>query len=87
VFNIDAIPIKSDVKVCKVEAIEFDWIFDSSQGIKFLKVLSETDDVSIFGVDIIVSILSFLWKCYWKWIFMFLLFPYILYFIIFSIET
>jgi hypothetical protein len=42
-----------DQCVLEVMAIEFDWIFNKGQGLKFLTVLSESKDIHLFGVDMI----------------------------------
>jgi len=47
-----------------VKAIEFDWIFSNTQGYQFLQSLSETESIDIFGVELIVAILNFLWTFY-----------------------
>jgi hypothetical protein len=54
-MQMDAEVINSHEGQCVVEvmAIEFDWIFNKGQGLKFLTVLSESKDIHLFGVDMI----------------------------------
>ena len=70
-----------------VKAIEFDWIFNNTQGYHFLESLSETESIDIFGVELIVTILNFLWGFYkWKIIY-FYLFPFLLYTALFILDS
>jgi len=79
-------PIDEEQKPYKrvtVKAIEFDWIFNSEEGNKFLANLSETDNINIFGYDIIKDIILFQWSHFKSTIIYKLFIPYLFYFLIF----
>jgi len=69
----------------EIQAIEFDWLFDDDNGKKFLIALAHTDDIEVFSVKIIQHIIFFLWSYYKMAIALWIMFPFILYFIMFII--
>ena len=70
-----------------IRAIEFDWIFNSGEGVDFLKTLANTDNIELFSLTLIRYIIRFLWGYYRKAIVIYLFIPYILYFITFILYT
>jgi hypothetical protein len=75
------------LKRVSIKGIEFDWIFQGDKAEQFLKDLSESDNINIFGQDIIRDIILFQWKYFKRVIILKLFFPYILYFILFCVYT
>ena len=49
--------------VLNIKAIEFDWIF-GKEGANFIKTLSESQDLQIFSIGIIKTIILFFWGYY-----------------------
>ena len=76
---------KSRLKRVQIKGVEFDWIFNTPEGHEFLKNLSETTNIEIFGQDIIKDIILFQWSFFRETIIYKLLIPYFVYFIIFCI--
>lgn len=75
------------LKRVSVKAIEFDWIFDGYPAHQFLKDLSDTDNINVYGLNIIRDIVLFLWKYFQRAIFWKLFVPYLVYFFIFCFYT
>jgi hypothetical protein len=69
-----------------IKAIEFDWIFNSTQGYQFLETLSNSESIEIFGVPLIRNIIEFLWGYYRKRIFIFYFLPFAIYLILFCLD-
>ena len=75
------------LKRVAIKGIEFDWIFMGDQAKTFLKDLSDSENINIFGQDIIRDIILFQWK-YFKMVIILKLFvPYIVYFGLFCVYT
>lgn len=68
-----------------IRAIEFDWIFNKHDGSAFMRTLAETDCIDLFSLTIIRHIVKFCWSYFRKYIIIYLLIPYILYFSIFIV--
>ena len=66
-----------------INAIEFDWIFNTKEGDEFLENLANTDNINLFGINIIKDIVLIQWSYIRIHIIGKLLFPYLLYFLIF----
>jgi len=49
-------------QILDIKAIEFDWIFNQSQGSKFLKALADCEDIEIYSNNLIKLIITFLWS-------------------------
>lgn len=75
---------KSQVRLT-IRAIEFDWIFDDHRGKSFLRALSKTNDLELFSLSIIRTIVLFLWEYYRKVVFIFLLIPFLINFAVFIV--
>ena len=69
----------SNLKRLNIRAIELDWILNNTDGVKFLKTLSESDSIELFDLTIIRQIITFLWSHYRKAVFKYNLIPYLLY--------
>lgn len=74
---------KQSMKKYEVNAIEFSWLFKPNPRKKFLTSLAKSKDIEIFSLEIIQMILLFLWKYYKKVISLFVLLPFLLYFVVF----
>ena len=74
---------ETKLKRVSVRGIEFDWIFCTPEGASFLKDLSETENVNIFGQSIIRDIILFQWSYFKTMIILKLLIPYVIYFVTF----
>ena len=70
---------------CTVEAVEFDWIFNDDYGKEFLVTLANIEDISIFSVEIIKNIVMFMWRYYRKAIAVWIMIPFLFYFITYII--
>lgn len=77
--------VENPLKRVSIKGIEFDWIFNTPEGDEFLKNLSETSNINIFGQDIIRDIVLFQWSYFKQAIIYKLLVPYMIYFIIFCL--
>ena len=75
------------LKRVSIKGIEFDWIFQGDQANQFLKDLSTTDNIHIFGQNIIRDIILFEWAYFKRVIFWKLFIPYLIYFVMFCIYT
>lgn len=53
-------------RAVNVYALEFDWIFNNTEGYGFLKILSKTKDIELFDVKVVTLILDFFWSIYFK---------------------
>ena len=69
----------SSLKRLNIRAIELDWILNNTDGVKFLKTLSESDSIELFDLAIIRQIITFLWSHYRKAVFKYNLIPYLIY--------
>ena len=49
-------------KVLDIKAIEFDWIFKNKERSEFIKALSITNDLDLFSLNIIRTLIYFLWN-------------------------
>lgn len=78
---------ENTLKRLSIRGIEFDWIFHGNNADQFLKDLSVSDNINIFGQDIIRDIILFQWMYFKKVIIMKLFLPYGIYFIIFCVYT
>lgn len=76
---------KRGLKRYNIFAIEFDWLFNEQHGRDFLVDLTLTQSLDIFGIDIIVKIILFLWMYYRRAIVLNILLPFLVYFIAFLI--
>jgi hypothetical protein len=74
-------------KAVKISALEFDWIFNKSEGQEFLKKLAETDDMQIFDTKVVNIILSFFWSIFAKRIFIWIFIPNFILFVLFILDT
>lgn len=72
-------------KVLDIKAIEFDWIFDNKQRSAFIKALSETDDLDLFSLNIIRSLIYFTWGVCWKYLMVYVFVPFCVYFAVFVV--
>lgn len=70
-----------------IKAIELDWIFNTKEGDEFIGNLADTENIKLFGIDIIKDIVLLLWSYFKMQIVFKLLVPYFLYFIIFLVHT
>ena len=70
-----------------IKAIEFDWIFNTKEGEDFLGNLADTENIKLFGVDIIKDVILLQWSYFKMHIVGKLLLPYLLYFIIFLVHV
>lgn len=70
-----------------IKAIELDWIFNTKEGDEFIGNLADTENIKLFGIDIIKDIVLLLWSYFKMQIVVKLLVPYFLYFIIFLVHT
>ena len=70
-----------------IKAIEFDWIFNTKEGDEFLENLADTENIKLFGVDIIKDVILWQWSYFKIHIIGKLLLPYLLYFIIFLVHV
>lgn len=66
-----------------VEAIEFSWLFEDHPRKMFLESLSETKELEFFSLPLIQNVLMFLWRYYKIVIYIFILIPFLVYFIAF----
>lgn len=79
--------LKKGLKRFSIQAVEFDWLFNEKEGKAFLYALSKTDDIEIFGLNIISTIVMFLWGYYRTQIVIQVLIPFLLYFIVFILYS
>lgn len=70
-----------------IRAIEFDWIFNTTEGVAFLKTLAETDSIELFSLTVIRHIIRFMWGYYRRYIVISLLFPFLAYLTLFCFYT
>ena len=70
-----------------IKAIEFDWIFNTKDGDEFLGSLAETENLELFGIDIIRDIILFLWSYFKIHIITKLFIPYFIYLIIYLVHV
>lgn len=75
----------TSLKRITIKAIEFDWVFDTPEGAALLKELSETKNINIFAQDIIKDIIYFQWSYFQLNIILFLMVPYVIYFVTFCV--
>jgi len=75
------------LKRVTIKGIEFDWIFQGNKAESFLKDLSESENIHIFGQDIIRDIILFQWKYFKRVIIWKLFLPYMIYFMLFCVYT
>ena len=76
---------ESPLKRVQIKGIEFAWIFDSPECNEFLKNLSETKNIDIFGLSIISDFILFQWTYFKQMIILKLLIPYVVYFVLFCV--
>lgn len=76
---------KRDMKRYEIKAIEFDWLFNSTDGKAFLVALAKTQHIDIFSVPTIAAIITYLWDYYRKQIIYQVLIPFLAYFVVFLI--
>lgn len=74
-------------KQIEIKAIEFDWIFNKTEGFNFLKILSHSTDMDLFSLNIIRNIINFFWGYYRKAIIGYIFLPFIFYFVLFILYT
>ena len=77
--------LQSSQKRLDIRAIEFDWIFNDTDGVRFLETLSETDSIELFDLTIIRHIINFLWSYFKFYVFMYSLIPYMFYMALFLV--
>lgn len=78
---------ENTLKRVSIKGIEFDWIFHGKRAEKFLKDLSDSENINIFGQDIIRDIILFQWIYFKKVIIYKLFLSYGIYFILFCVYT
>jgi hypothetical protein len=76
---------KDSLQKYEVKAIEFSWLFKSEDRKKFLTELARSPDLEIFSVKLVENIVHFMWSYYRIVIFIFVLIPYLIYFVTFII--
>ena len=74
---------KQSMKKYEVKAIEFSWLFKPQPRKRLLTALAKSSDIEIFSLEIIQMVLLFLWTYYKKVITLFVLLPFLLYFVVF----
>ena len=70
-------------KLLDIKGIEFDWIFSKEDGANFLKILSKSTDIELFSLRIVQLIIGFFWSYFRNAMIMWLLIPFLVYFVIF----
>ncbi|CAI2381450.1 unnamed protein product [Moneuplotes crassus] len=78
---------ENTLKRVSIKGIEFDWIFQGDNCHQFLKDLSGSQNINLFGQDIIRDIILFQWKYFKEVIILKLFIPYIIYFVLFCLYT
>jgi hypothetical protein len=68
-----------------IEAIEFGWILNNNEGVKFLKNLSKTGTNEIFELRVIQLIVTYLWRHYNKIFKFYVLLPNSIFLVLFII--
>jgi hypothetical protein len=66
-----------------IRAIEFDWIFNKTEGAGFMKTLADTQCIDLFSLHLVRHIIRFCWSYYRKYIVIYLLIPFLVYFSVF----
>jgi hypothetical protein len=72
-------------KRVSVKAVEFDWIFNTKHGNKFMETLAITKNLNLFKIPVIEDVILFQWHYFRIAIISLLFVPFILYFILFGI--
>jgi hypothetical protein len=75
--------IRRKQKRLEIRAIEFDWIFNKNEGSRFIRTLAKTQCIDLFSLNIVRSIIRFTWSYYRKYIAIYVLFPFLVYFSVF----
>lgn len=70
-------------KKLDIKAIEFDWIFNKTEGAAFMKTLASTECIDLFSLKVVRHIIRFCWSHFRKYIIIYLLVPYLCYFLLF----
>lgn len=79
--------LKKERQIYTVKAIQFDWLFNEKEGKSFLIALSKIEDIEIFGLNIISTIIMFIWGYYRTQIVIQVLIPFLLYFTVFILYS
>ena len=79
--------INRGLKKYEINAIEFDWLFNKTDGVDFLFTLSKTKSIEVFSIEIIRLIILYLWSFYRRAIFFYMFIPFMLYFCWFLIYS
>jgi hypothetical protein len=69
-----------------ISAIEFDWIFEK-QGLEFITQLAESQELELFNVKIVRTILSFFWTYYQRKIIYWYMIPMMILFTLFCLDS
>ena len=71
----------------EVKAVEFDWVLSQKQGGPFLDKLRRTKNLAYFEIEVIKDVILFQWKYFLPRIILFLLIPFLAFFILFILYT
>ena len=71
---------KEGIANYNIRAIEFDWIFNETEGKKLLQTLAEIDDEEIYDVEVIRNVVLYLWKFFRRVIIWKLMIPLVIHF-------
>lgn len=66
-----------------IQAIEFDWIFNNTEGRAFMNTLAYNKDIGLYSLSIVRYIIKFCWSYYRIYIVCYLLIPFLIYFALF----
>lgn len=78
---------KSNIKQVEVKLLDFNWVFIGDNAARLLRVLSTTENDSIFAQAQIRVFVDFMWQGYYDAIFSQLFLPFICYFLSFILYT
>jgi len=76
-------PESKDERNVEVNAIRADWVFKTEEGTRFLEQLSESDDMSLFTLDSVQTLVFFQWRMMRPVIIRYLFLPFLVYFFLF----
>ena len=66
-----------------MRAVEFDWVFNETEGKIFLNAMAVAGDDEVFEVEVIKKLIEYLWKFYRRAIVLNIFVPFIIYFVLF----
>jgi len=74
---------KEGIAKYEVRAVEFDWVFNETEGKIFLNSMAVSGDDEVFEVEVIKKLIEYLWKFYRRAIVLNIFVPFIIYFVLF----